>query len=148
MSETLYTRDEIIIQASTDAIWDVLVNPEMTKLYMYGCEVLSDWKIGSPVLWRGAEDGITYVKGELVAFEKNQEFAFTVIDPNGSYEDIPENYLTARYTLEKTKDGIKLVVTQGDYAHVEEGEKRYKDTIDAGGWQPVLEGIKKLAEQA
>ncbi len=144
--EKKYTHDELIIKAPIDRIWDALINPEKTKLYMFGCEVISDWSMGSEVLWKGAADGVIYVKGSLVALKPNKEFAFTIIDPQASYEDIPENYLTATYTLEETQDGIKLTATQGDYNIVADGQKRFEDTIKGGGWMPVLEAIKKLSE--
>lgn len=144
--ETLFTHDEIIINAPIEQVWDMLINPEKTKLYMFGCELISSWEIGSELLWKGASDGIVYVKGNLVSLVPNKEFSFTVIDPQASYEDIPENYLTATYNLEETTEGIKLTATQGDYKVVAEGQKRYEDTIKGGGWMPVLEGIKKLVE--
>ena len=144
--ETLFTHDEIIINTPIEQVWDMLINPEKTKLYMFGCEVISSWEIGSELLWKGASDGIVYVKGNLVSLIPNKEFAFTLIDPQAAYEDIPENYLTATYTLEETGAGIKLTATQGDYNVVAEGQKRYEDTMKGGGWMPVLEGIKKLVE--
>ena len=147
MADPLYTENEIIINAPAPDVWDTLTNPEKTKQYMHGCEVISDWKIGSPVLWQGAQDEVIYVKGTLVALEKERVFSFTTFDPNGSYEDQPENYLTATYTLTPEGDATHLKVTQGDYATVAEGDERYQDTVSQGGWSSVLEAIKKLLEK-
>ena len=146
MADTLYTENEITIDAPVSEVWDTLTNPEKTKHYMYGCEVVSDWKIGSSVLWKGAEDSVVYVKGTLVALEEEKVFSFTTFDPNGTYEDVPENYLTATYTLRPEGNSTFLKVTQGDYAAVAEGDKRYEDTVAQGGWGSVLEAIKKLVE--
>ena len=144
--ETLYTEDEIQIMAPVSKVWKTLIDPKMTKKYMFGCEVACDWQIGGPILWKGAEDGIVYVKGKLVSFEKERLFSFTTFDPNDTYEDIPENYLTATYTLKPEGEVTTLRVTQGDYATVAEGKKRYEDTIAAGGWSAVLKEIKTMLE--
>ncbi|MCG8385317.1 MAG: SRPBCC domain-containing protein [Cytophagales bacterium] len=142
----LYTEDEVIINAPISKVWEALIDPAITKKYMFGCEVECDWKLGSPVIWRGAEDGIEYVTGTLVQFEKEKCFAFTTFDPHGEYEDAPENYLTATYTLSSDDRGTTLKVTQGDYAAVAEGQKRYEDTLAQGGWSSVLDQIKAILE--
>ncbi len=146
MADSLYTENEILIHAPVSEVWDTLMNPEKTKQYMYGCEVVSNWEIGSPVVWKGAADGVVYVKGTLVALEKERIFAFTTFDPNDSYQDIPENHLTATYTLQPQGDATLLVVTQGDYAAVADGNKRYEDTMAQGGWGSVLEAIKQVVD--
>lgn len=144
--EEIFIHNEIKINAPVSEVWDVLVNPEKTKLYMFGCTVISDWKIGSPVLWQGAEDGVTYVKGILVHFEKEKIFSFTTFDPSDNLEDIPENYLTATYILSADGNSTHLKVSQGNYATVANGAERYDDTLAQGGWGAVLEGIKKILE--
>lgn len=142
----LYTEDEINIESSPSKVWDALIDPELTKKYMFGCEVISDWKEGNPVIWKGAEDGVVYVSGQLLAFEPGKKLSFTIIDPNADYADIPENHLIATYTLTPNGSTTRLHVIQGDYATVADGDKRYQESISQGGWQPVLEAIKKLLE--
>ena len=146
--EPLYIKNDIWIEASIDEVWDALVNPEKTKQYMYTCEVISDWKIGSEVLWKGSQDGVIYVKGKLVALDAPNVFSFTTIDPNGEYPDIPENYLTVKYLLEEEDGLVHLTVTQGDYNQADDGQSRYEDTVKDGGWDPVLKAIKDLTEKS
>ena len=146
MAEMMKIENEILIDAPVETVWDLLTNPEKTKLYMYGCEVVCDWKLGDEMLWRGSTDDIIYVKGKLVDYEEGTQLAYTVIDPNGDYPDIPENYLTVTYQLEEQNDKTHLSVSQGDYSQVADGEKRYNDSAQAGGWQSVLEKIKEIAE--
>jgi uncharacterized protein YndB with AHSA1/START domain len=148
MATSLVVENEIFINAPLGTVWELLVDPEKTKLYMYGCEVICDWIIGEPILWKGATDDVIYVKGDLVALDPGKSLVYTVIDPNGNYPDIPENYLTVHYKLTTEGEGTRFKVTQGDYAKVEDGEKRYKDSMDAYGWQSVLEKIKEIAEEA
>ena len=142
----LYIENEIIINASPQQVWQALVDPAVTPTYMFGCAVICDWLPGSPIHWKGVADGVVYVKGNLVSLDKPKRFAFTVFDPNAKYADVPENYLTATYTLSQHNTGTRLQVTQGDYETVAAGKQRYDDTLAQGGWQAVLDGIKQVVE--
>ncbi len=145
--ESLYTDDQIIIKSDAANIWDLLTNPEHTVKYMYDCRVDTDWTPGSQILWTGATDQVTYVKGKIVRIEPESLLEYTVIDPNGKYPDVPENYLHVIYELSKMDDGQTLFrVRQGDYRKVAEGPARYEDATAQGGWYSILEQIKNLAE--
>ena len=148
----LLIKNQITINAAAEKIWDALVNPEKTKIYMFGCETVSDWKIGSSLDWKGSYEGqeMVFVKGKIVDFQPNKFLAYTVIDPNNAaIPDIPENYLTVTYDLIEKNGQTILKVTQGDYSKVAEGEKRYQDSYNNGeGWNPILVEIKKLVEES
>jgi uncharacterized protein YndB with AHSA1/START domain len=89
------------------------------------------------------------VKGKVVEITPGKFLAYTVIDPHSQIPDIPENYLTVSYSLMPGAGGTLLTVTQGDYAKVADGEKRYNESYNNGeGWNPILVKIKKLAEAA
>lgn len=87
---------------------------------------------------------IVFVSGHVVHIEPEKELTYTVFDPNQGWEDIPENYVQVLCELEEANGQTILTVTQGDYAHVVDGQKRYEDTVK--GWMPVLEVIKTVAE--
>jgi len=150
MSKPLIVENSITIHAPAAKVWDALVNPEQTKKYMFGCETVSSWKPGSPLLWRGVYEGkeMVFVKGNIVEIRPPAFLSYTVIDPNSTtVADIPENYLTVTYALEEKNDHTLLTVTQGDYSKVADGDKRYNDTYNGGeGWNPLLVQIKKLVE--
>ncbi len=149
MNKPLFVKNSIVINASTAKVWDALVNPEQTKKYMFGCETVSDWKVGSPLLWRGEYEGkeVVFVKGSIVDIELEKFLAYTTIDPNSTIDDIPENYLTVTYELTTDNGQTLLTVTQGDYSKVAEGERRYTEAYNNGeGWNPILMEIKKLVD--
>ena len=151
MSNKLFVENSISIDAPPSKVWDALINPEQTKKYMFGCETVSDWKIGSPLLWKGNYEGndMVFVKGHIVDFQPEKLLAYTTIDPNNTeVPDIPENYLTVTYELKEENGQTELKVTQGDYSKVANGEKRYNDTIEGGGWMSILEAIKTLLEES
>ena len=144
-----FIENEIIINATASEVWDALVNPAKTKVYMFGCETISDWQEGSELLWQMDYEGKPFipVKGHIVEIEENEFLAYTVFDPHSTMPDIPENYLTVTYELSEDFGLTTLTVTQGDYDTVAEGERRYNESYNNGeGWQPILEQIKVLVE--
>jgi uncharacterized protein YndB with AHSA1/START domain len=148
MSQPLIVKNTIDIQAPAARVWDALTNPAQTKKYMFGCEALSDWKEGSPLIWKGNFNGVELVavKGTVLSIRPGEFLAYTAIDPNSSVPDKPENYLTV--TLELSEEGGRtlLTATQGDYSTVADGDQRYQHTIAGGGWAPILTAIKELVE--
>jgi uncharacterized protein YndB with AHSA1/START domain len=147
--EPLVVKSIITINAPAIKVWDALVNPELTKKYMFGCETVSDWQPGSQLLWKGHYEGreMIFVKGIVLEIRPPAFLKYTVIDPNSGMEDIPENYLNVSYSLEEKDGATILTVLQDGFETAADGEKRYKDTYNNGeGWNPILVEIKKLVE--
>jgi uncharacterized protein YndB with AHSA1/START domain len=142
----LFIRKSIEINAPADALWKVLTDNAFIPQYMFGCVAETDWKPGSPLLWKGAADGILYVKGHVVVVDAPYRLEYTVIDPNNpAVPDIPANYLTMTYEIREEGSGLVFALIQGDYSKVAEGQKRYEDTLK--GDDSILTAIKKLAEE-
>ncbi|HTL10597.1 MAG TPA: SRPBCC domain-containing protein [Chitinophagaceae bacterium] len=142
--------NSITIHAPINRVWDTLTNPEETKKYMFGCEAVSDWKPGSPLLWRATHDGqqTVYVKGTVLAIEPPTLLTYTVIDPHANMPDVPDNYLNVYYQLSEMDGITTLTVSQDGFEKAADGEKRYHDVYNNGeGWNPVLVQIKKVAEE-
>jgi len=141
----LSIRKTVEVEAPVEILWKVLTDSEFISQYMFGCNAETDWKPGSPLLWRGAADGVLYVKGNIVSIEPPYRLVYTVFDPNSTVEDIQVNYLTMTYELKKRGDRASfLEMTQGDFAAVANGRKRYEDSDD--GDDSMLLKIKNLAE--
>lgn len=148
--EPLLIKNTITINAPIAKVWDALINPEQTKKYMFGCETISEWKVGSSLIWKGNYEGkeMIFVTGKIIEFKPERLLIYTTFDPNSTMADIPENHLTVTYALETVDGQTVFTVTQGDYNKVAEGEKRYKESYNNGeGWNPILVEIKKLTEQ-
>ena len=144
-----FINNEISINATADKVWDALVNPEKTKVYMFGCETISDWQEGSELLWQMEYEGKPFipVKGHIVEIDPPEYLAYTVFDPHSTMPDVLENYLTVTYELSEEDGQTILSVKQGDYDTVAEGERRYTESYNNGeGWQPILVQIKALVE--
>ena len=149
MNQPLIVKNEITIHAPAARVWNALTNPAETKKYMFGCEALSDWKEGSPLIWKGNFNGVELVavKGTILKIRPGSYLEYTVIDPNNpKIPDLPENYLTVTCELIEQNGITTLTTTQGDYSTVAEGADRYKHTVDGGGWEPILQAIKAQVE--
>lgn len=148
--EKKFITNTIVINADRDSVWKALTDPQQTKKYMFGCETVSDWKLGSPLLWKGSYEGkdVVFVKGIITDIKPGKFLAYTTFDPNNAaMPDVPENYLTVTYDLQENNGQTLLTVTQGDYSKVAEGEKRYQESYNSGeGWNPILIKIKKQVE--
>jgi uncharacterized protein YndB with AHSA1/START domain len=134
--------EKISIDAPPSRVWDVLTRPEWTEKYMFGCRALTDWRPGSQLEWRAGET--TYVKGFVVRSEPPRLLEYTIVDATKPYADDRASHLHVTYSLE----GSLLTVTASGFASVQEGEQRYQDTVQGGGWKPLLEKIKALSEAA
>lgn len=149
MSKSMVIKEEVIFKSNVEQVWDLLVNPEMTKQYMFGCEVLSDWEIGSPINWEGkTENGerIVYVKGEILEYHKGKKVTSTMFDPNSDMEDIPKNYVNLTYELLPLDEGTQLTIIQGDFSGAENGKQRYEES--KSGWKEmVIPIMKKLLNE-
>jgi uncharacterized protein YndB with AHSA1/START domain len=141
----LIIRKAIEVNAPVETLWKILTDAKFIPQYMFGCNAETAWKPGSPLLWKGVADGKLYVKGHIVSIDPPRRLVYTIFDPNSTIKDTPQNYLTMTYDLKRSGDRASVLeITQGDYAVVEDGENRYKHSLD--GDDSVLEGIKKLAE--
>lgn len=147
--EPLVIQNTVEILAPLGEVWDALTNPARTKQYMFGCEAVSEWKTGSPLLWKMMHDGkeLIAVKGNIVSIEPPKTLSYTVFDPNSTLPDVPANYLTVTYQLSFEGGRTILNVTQGDYNKVADGERRFQESYNNGeGWNPILAEIKKMVE--
>jgi uncharacterized protein YndB with AHSA1/START domain len=129
------------IDAPVSKVWDALTKPELIKQYMFGTEVTTDWKAGSPITYKGEWQGKAYEdKGKIVEIEPQRRLVSTFWSSMAGLPDTPENYKLVRYELSPAGDSTKLTVTQDNNATQEEAEHSEQN------WRTVLDGIKKLLE--
>ena len=131
------------IDAPRDEVWRSLTDQARIKEYYLGAEVQTDWKVGSPIRWKGEWKGKPYEdKGTVLAVEPKQLLKTTHWSPMGGSEDKPENYHTVTYELAEREGKTILTLKQDNNASQEAA-----DTMAEKNWGPVLEGLKAVAEQ-
>ena len=142
----LIVKRSITIHAPTSKVWEALTKPELVKLYMFGCDVVCNWQPGSEILFKAQvkDKEVVFVKGHIVRIEPGRLLEYTCFGPDSGLEDIPANYSKVTYTLFPTGGGTLVSVSQGDFALLGEGEKRFEDA--SKGWDYALDGLKNVAE--
>lgn len=135
---------KLILPASVSQVWDALINPAKTKLFMFNCEVKSDWQIGSPIIWKGNYQG--YESGErgiILEFEVGKKLKYTSFDPNFGLPDTEQNRLHISYDLSAIGDSTELITTIENF----NGDTQ-RDIHLAAGWDSiVLPALQKLFEK-
>lgn len=141
MKKTFISTASTTVDAPAAKVWDALTNPKIIKQYLLGTEVTSDWKVGSPVIYKGEWQGKTYEdKGQVIQVEPEKLLVSTFWSSLAGLPDTPENYKTIRYELSAEENGIKLTLTQDNNATQEDAN--HSDEF----WGKMLETLKKLVE--
>ncbi len=132
----------LVINAPAADVWDVLINPAKVKQYMHGTDMSTDWKVGSPIVWRGEWKGRSYEdKGTVLAFEPKRLIRYTHWSPMGGSEDTPDNYHTVTYELVEDGGATTLTLRQDNNATQAEA-----DSMAENNWGPMLQSLKETAE--
>jgi uncharacterized protein YndB with AHSA1/START domain len=145
MAKKLVVEKEVELKVPAEKVWEILTKPEWTKQYMFGCEPVTDWKPGSPILWRGSSNGVIYVKGNILKIKPPDLLQYSTFNANSKLPDVPSNYLTVTLRLSQQDGYTRLTASDGDFSKVEEGEKRYQEAVR--NWEMVLSKVKELAEK-
>ena len=132
---------EISLIADKAAVWEALINPEKTRLFMFNCTVDTDWKPGSKLQWKGNCQGYKCSeRGTVLESEPGRRLKYTSFDPNFGLEDKKENYLHMPYDLKEAGNGTILITTIENFNGDTERTKH-----NAGGWDGiVLPALKNL----
>ena len=142
MVERLTATASILINAEPAAIWAVITDPQQLGQAFFGAKVDTDWRVGSPITYRGEWQGRRFEdKGEIVKVEPNEVLQVTHFSPLSGQPDIPENYHTVTFQLARRDGGTELVITQTNAASQEEREH------SEANWAKVLDKIKQAAER-
>jgi uncharacterized protein YndB with AHSA1/START domain len=137
----LIARSSITIDAPPAKVWQALVTPAAIKQYMFGTNVTSDWKEGSPITWKGEWQGKAYEdKGVIRQFKPNQALQYTHFSPLAGLPDKPENYHTVSIQLSPDGNGTRVSLTQ-DNNPTEEARSHSEKN-----WKMMLDGLKKFVE--
>src|SRR5687767_14694031 len=104
MQENLIAKATSTIDVPVTRVWDALVTPQTIKQYMFGTNVTSNWKEGSPITWKGEWQGRAYEdKGVILQFKPQKRLQFSHFSPLTGQPDKPENYHTV--TIDLTPKG-------------------------------------------
>ena len=142
MSKGLIAQASTTIDAPPVTVWNALVTPDTIKQYMFGTTVISEWRAGSPIVWKGEWQGKAYEdKGVILALEPQRRLQYTHFSPLSGLPDAPDNYHTVTIELAKETEGTQVTLTQDHNATEQAREHSQKN------WEKMLSGLKALLEK-
>ena len=142
MKDKFVAKATTTINAPASKVWDALTKPELIKQYMFGTDVISDWRVGSPITYKGEWNGKTFEdKGKILEVEREKSLVSTHWSPLSGVPDSPENYHTVAYHLSGRDGKTEVTLTQDNNASEE--EKAESEKL----WSQMLGGLKKLLEK-
>ena len=142
MARGLIARASVTIRAPVSRVWDALVSPALIKQYMFGTDVVSDWKEGSTITWKGEWQGKAYEdKGTILRVQKDHLLEFSHYSPLSGMPDVPEHYHTVTIQLFGSPNGTSVLLSQDN----NEGEEARIHS--EANWQMMLETLTHLLEE-
>ncbi len=142
MNENLIAQASIQIDATRAEVWKALVSPKAIRQYMFGTQVVSDWRQGSPIVWKGEWQGKPYEdKGVILQIRPDQAIQYSHFSPLSGAPDQPENYHTVTIELSGSGNHTQVTLTQDKNASEEERAEAKKN------WEMMLAALKKYVEQ-
>jgi uncharacterized protein YndB with AHSA1/START domain len=131
----------VTIAAPVAKVWDGLVSPAVIKKYMAGATVVTDWKEGSPIVWKGEWKGKAFEdKGRILEIEPERHLKYSHYSPLSGQPDKPESYHTVTIDLSKQESGVYVELLQ-DHNPSDDARQHSEKN-----WKTMLEGLKKVVE--
>jgi len=135
-----------VITASAPEIWTALTTPVALKKFFFGADVVTNWKVGSPIRMKGEFKGKPYEdKGDIVAFDAPRQLSFSHWSAMSGQADAPANYHLVTFDLAPEGEVTLVTLSQAnlmggatssDIEHRADHEKK---------WASVLDGLAKVS---
>jgi uncharacterized protein YndB with AHSA1/START domain len=141
MKDAFIAHAHVEINAPIAKVWDALVDPALIKHYMFGTNVVSDWREGAPIVWKGEWQGKPYEdKGTILQFKPQLVLQYSHFSPLAGQADVPENYHTVTIELSHGGAGTIVSLSQDNNATDEEREHAEQN------WGTMLDSLKRFLE--
>jgi uncharacterized protein YndB with AHSA1/START domain len=108
--------ENVIINATRSAVWDALTDPDSIRQWMgepeMHIEVITDWKVGEPILIAGFHHVSFQNKGTILRFDPEQVLRYTHLSSVSLLPDEPQNYSIIEFELASagTRTAVTLTV--------------------------------------
>lgn len=141
MSKTITATVSMEFDVPVAKVWQAITDPALVKQYFFGTDLVTDWKVGNPIYFRGEWEGRAYEdKGTVLRFEPEKMLQYDYYSSWSELEDKPENYQIITYTVEPKDNGTLLTILQTNVPGEEQKEHSEQN------WLMVLGEMKKLIE--
>jgi len=134
--EFVYT---IYIKTTPQALWNALIDPEITPQWWFGCVQQCDWRKGAE--WRLVrDDGRVVDSGEVLEIDPPRHLVLSW--RKELHEELrAEGYSRATFDLEQVGDAVRLTIT-----HSSDTAGSQLIAGVSKGWPQILSSLKSLLE--
>ncbi len=141
VNKNLVAKASIVVNATSDRVWKALVDPDAIRQYMFGTQVVSEWRVGGPIIWKGEWQGKAYEdKGTILQFQPEHILQYSHFSPLAGMPDQPENYHTVTVELSPEGNQTEVVLAQDHNANDEERLHSEQN------WRMILTALKQFVE--
>ncbi len=124
---------ETYIRTTQDALWDALINPDMTAQYYYGARLSTDLRPGGPFRYADKDGGLM-LDGAVVEVTPKTRIVSTFLPPWA--ENSKETRVT--FEIEPLGEICRFRLTHHCYEDANAGVE--------SGWPGIIAGLKTLLE--
>ena len=143
LNNDLLSLRSIIINASPEKVWETLTNPSLISQYLFGAQPITNWNVGSEILFKIRFEGEEFIdKGIVVENIPNRILKYKYWSGFCGLADKPENYSIVSYIIEEMEnDKSKFTWTQEGFAD-EQSRTNSENSLVT-----ILEQIKAITEK-
>ena len=133
-----------VVDAAPEEVWEAITTPETVRTFFMGANVESDFRVGSPIRFRGQFKGQAYEdKGEILEAEPGKRLSFSHYRPMSGAPDTPEHYHVVTYELAPDGEATKVTLIQSNLeGGVTEADREHRAEYEKN-WAGVLAGLSK-----
>lgn len=103
----------VFIKAPIGNVFEALTTSDKIIQYFPLNKVVSNWQLGSEVLYKGEIGGNDFTDyGTIKEFSVPTKYSYSYWSDNHGTKRIPENHLVISYTLTSIKNGTQLELEQ------------------------------------
>jgi len=142
MEKNLTARATIAIDSPCGPVWKALVTPADIRQYMFGTDVVSDWKVGSPIVWKGEWQGSRFEdKGVILQSDPEHVLQYIHISPLSGLPDKPDSYHTV--TIDLSSEGTRTRVSLSQDNNSSEQAREHSEK----NWTMMLTALREFLER-
>jgi uncharacterized protein YndB with AHSA1/START domain len=146
MTTTLDIKQELVLKASRNQVWQALTTPEgWTGWFSEGVE--GNFQVGEVLTLKFGEDTLCY--GKVVEREENSSFAYKWHPGEDCPMDkYPESEMTTvRFTLADHPEGTLLTMIESGFERIPEERRANCVKMNTKGWAWELEEFQAFVEK-